>query len=53
MIDYSRFFELYRAYTPDADLTLEYGDNHGITAADVRRDVKYVMESTQGESPAK
>ncbi|MBS6952532.1 MAG: sugar phosphate isomerase/epimerase [Enterocloster asparagiformis] len=53
VIDYSRFFELYRAYTPDADLTLEYGDNHGITAADVRRDVKYVMESTQGESPAK
>lgn len=48
VIDYERFFSLYRAYTPEADLTLEYGDDHGITAKDVQRDVRYVLDSTQG-----
>ena len=53
MIDYDRFFRLYRAYTPSADLTLEYGDNHGITAGDVQRDVEDVLEHVLGDSPAK
>lgn len=42
--DYSHFFELYREYTPDADITLEYGDNHGITISDVHEDIKSVMK---------
>ena len=53
VIDYDRFFRLYRAYTPSADLTLEYGDNHGITAGDVQRDVEDVLEHVLGDSPAK
>lgn len=42
--DYKKFFELYREYTPDADITLEYGDNHGITISDVHEDIKCVMK---------
>ncbi len=53
VIDYDRFFRLYRAYTPSADLTLEYGDNHGITAGDVQRDVEDVLKHVLGDSPAK
>lgn len=43
-MDYNQFFNLYRKYTPDADITLEYGDNHGITISDVHGDIKCVMK---------
>lgn len=48
VIDYEHFFRLYRMYTPSADLTLEYGDDHHITAEDVHRDIAYVLELAQG-----
>ncbi len=47
IIDYNRFFRLYRTYTPHADLTLEYGDDHGISVEDVQEDVWYVMKSAE------
>ena len=44
VISYSHFFELYKKYTPEADLTLEYGSDHGITAGQVIEDLNYVLE---------
>ncbi len=48
VISYEAFFRLYRRFTPAADLTLEYGDGHGITTEDVRRDVELVLNKIQG-----
>lgn len=47
-IDYSRFFELYRTYTPHGDLTLEYGSNPLVTVDDIRRDIALISELAQG-----
>lgn len=44
VISYETFFRLYRAYTPGADLTLEYGDGCGITVADMHHDIELVLE---------
>lgn len=45
--DHDRFFELYRKYTPSADLTLEYGDHHAVTIPMLQDDVRYVLDSAK------
>lgn len=42
-LDAEKFMELYRRYTPEADLTLEYGDQYGITANDVIDDIRWIQ----------
>lgn len=44
VICYETFFQLYRTYTPEADLTLEYGDDHGISVEDMHHDVEFVLK---------
>lgn len=46
-LDYERFMALYRRYTPDADITLEYADDHGITAQDLIDDLSFIRERMQ------
>lgn len=41
--DFPAFFSLYRRYTPEADITLEYSDCRGITAQDIQDDLAYVL----------
>ena len=48
VISYEYFFDLYCNYTPEADLTLEYGDNHRITPEQVIADLRYVWEKIKG-----
>ncbi|MEG0853452.1 MAG: sugar phosphate isomerase/epimerase [Angelakisella sp.] len=43
--DYNLFFSLYRQYTPHADLTLEYGDDHGITTDQLHEDITRLFSS--------
>ncbi len=47
--DFASFFKLYRRYTPNADITLEYGDGQGITAEQISSDLYDVL---RGISPA-
>lgn len=42
-LDYTVVMRLYRRYTPNADITLEYGDNHGITCDDVIEDLRTIQ----------
>ena len=42
-LDYMEVMRLYRRYTPKADLTLEYGDQYGITANDVIDDIRWIQ----------
>ena len=42
-LDYTEVMRLYRRYTPNADITLEYGDNHGITCDDVIEDLRTIQ----------
>lgn len=42
-LDAEQFMTLYRRYTPEADLTLEYSDQYGITASDVIEDIRWVQ----------
>lgn len=42
-LDIEKFMFLYRRYTPTADLTLEYGDQYGITTSDLISDIRWVQ----------
>jgi len=48
--DYDAFMRLYRQYTPNADITLEYGDNHGITLSQIVEDLQYIRQRMNGIS---
>lgn len=41
-LDYEHLMSLYRRYTPQADITLEYSDDHGIKPPDVIEDIRYL-----------
>lgn len=42
-LDYASVMALYRRYTPEAGITLEYGDAYGITWQDVVEDLRFVQ----------
>lgn len=44
-IDYVELAQLYRAYTPQADLVLEYGDNVAHDLSGIADDVRYLQDN--------